>query len=333
MPARPPSTAPKGRFGDRRGAALVLALWVLLVLGVASLQVLAEARARADNAAFARSKSIARYAAESGVVAAEALLDELMRAASPEEQALVFEELSATAEAWGAVEIGLGHYQVVVEDLNSRIDLNRSRPEVLEGLLTHFVSAGTASRLARALWGEDLGSEDAASAEVATGADAADGIPADEPLPGLALDRPLMHLEELALVPGFSVDLVASIAPYVTVSGDGLINVNTASEVVLRAVPDIGDVRAPLLVASREQDGPLTSSVDVYSVLAEGGTPGIDPELPDLTTSARRVLVVARGWEEGQPYTHEVQAVLEVLTSSLVRGSRVRLRSWSEQGR
>jgi general secretion pathway protein K len=334
---RPPASRRPSAWHRRpreRGAALVLALWVLLVLGMASLQILAEARARVDTAALARSETVARYAAESGVVAAEALLDGLVRGASPQEQALVFEQLRAEVAVRGVVPLDAGRYQVVVEDLNSRIDLNRSSPEILEGLLAQFVSPGTAGSLVRALWGEELGADEVLPDEFPPPADSAgpDGR-VDEALPGLALDRPLMHLEELTLVPGFSETLVAAIAPYVTVSGDGFINANTAPEPVLAAVPDVGDVRAPSLVHRRDRDGPLTSKVALYSALAEGGTPDIDPQLPDLVTATRRVLVVARGWEEGHPYTHEIQAVFEVVTTSPVRGPYVALRSWSERGR
>jgi len=304
--------------------ALILVLWLLLVLGMASLQILAEVRSRVDGASLLRSRTVARYAAESGVEAARTLLDEMVRrAASPGEQALVFDEYQRAVAAWGEQGIGSGRYQVVVVDLNSRVDLNRSRTVVLQGLLAQFVSAPDAEALVRALRGSAEADEAVPSA---TEPDSAFAEPE-------AATRPLRHLEELALVPGFGDSLMAAIAPYVTVKGDGRINVNTAPLPVLAAVPEIGEVAARSLVAARDRRGPLASALAVYSALAEISRGAPSSRMPGLVTTPRRVLVVSRGWEEGQVYTHEVQAVFEVLTSSLVVGSRVRPRDWTERGR
>jgi general secretion pathway protein K len=317
---------------DRRGVALMLALWVLLVLGVASLQVLGEVRARVAVASLARSRTVARYAAESGVLAAQTLLDEMIRSAEPAEQALVFEEFRRTVEAWGERPIGDGRYQVVVEDLGSRVDLNRSRVQVVQGLLRQSVSDAEAAELVRALrgWAEEDEEESPGEAGGAAGPDQ-DLDPSFDELD--LSGRPLMHLEELLRVPGFTDSLAAAIAPYVTVWGEGRINVNTAGVRVLASVPGVGDVAAQSLVAAREQEGALASGVAVYSRLSElsGGT--ASSRMPDLVTVPRRVLIVSRGWEEGRPYTHEVEAVFDVIASRLVTASTVRPRFWTEQGR
>jgi type II secretory pathway component PulK len=122
-------------------------------------------------------------------------------------------------------------------------------------------------------------------------------------------------------------------APYVTVRGDGRINVNTAPIPVLAAVPEIGEVAARSLVTDRDRTGALASGLAVYSRLAEISRSAVSTRMPDLVTTPRRVLVVSRGWEDGRPYTHEVQAVFDVVTSGLVTGSRVRPRFWTERGR
>lgn len=322
-------------MGDRRGAALVLALWVLLVLGMASLEVLAAVRGRVDAAAFFRARTVGRYAAESGVEATRALLDRLVReAASPPEQAAVYARFREEVGAWGPVPIGTGRYQVAVEDLNGRIDLNRSRPEVLLGLIAQFVSTSEAEDLVLALRGPgalaDVGDPDLAEDPGADFTDQDLDVLGDAPSDGGVIVR---HLEELARVPGFTDSLVAALAPYVTVSGDAVLNVNSASEPALAAIPYVGEVGARSLIARREAAGPLASRVAVYSALAEGGLTGLDSQIPDLSTTPRRVLVVVRGWEDGYAYSHEIQAVFEVLTSSLVVGSRLRLRSWAERAR
>ncbi|MGD8319603.1 MAG: type II secretion system protein GspK [Gemmatimonadota bacterium] len=319
--------------GDRRGVALVLALWALLVLGLASLRILAQVRSRVDVATLVRSRTVARYSAESGVVAAQALLDEMVRSASsPAEQARVFDAFRQTVETWGERHVGSGRFQVAVEDLNARVDLNRSRTPVLQGLFRQFVSDAEAEALVRALRGS-------AGLDVVGAPFDAGELPAPDPDAdptvggGTPRARPLMHLEELRLITGFGDSLAAEIAPYVTVLGDGRINVNTAPVPVLAAVPEIGEAAARSVVASRDRTGPLASGLAVYSRLAEISRGAVSARMQDLVTMPRRVLVVSRGWEHGHPYTHEVQAVFEVAASSMVAGSRVRPRFWTERGR
>jgi len=310
----------------------MLVLWVLLVLGAASLQVLAEVRSRVDVAALARSRTVARYAAESGVTAAQTLLDEMVHAAaSPTDQARLFDEYRRTVEAWGERQIGSGRYQVAVEDLNSRVDLNQSRTLVLQGLFRQFVSDPQADALVRALRGSEEEEEEVTRDTVDLSA--SDQGTAASFGGQASTARPLMHLEELTLVPGFGDSLLAAIAPYVTVQGDGRINVNTAPVPVLAAVPEIGDVAARSFVDARDRRGPLASGLAVYSQLAEISRGAVSARMPDLVTTPRRVRVVSRGWEDGLPYTHEVQAVFEVVSSGLVTGSRVRPRFWTERGR
>lgn len=294
--------AGEGGPGARGGVALMLAVWILLVLGFVSLEVLAQVRARVDSASWERSRAASRYAAESGVVAVQALLDELVRGAATDEGDLsgVYPALVEEVTAWGERPLGSARFQVAVEDLNARVDLNRSRPELVQGLLAQFTDTERARILAERLTGGE--------------------------------HPPLMHLEEFQRVPGAGDSLAAAVAPYVTVWGDGRINANTAPVEVLAAVPNVGAVAARTLAAARA-GGTLRSRVAVYSTLAEGQAGAVDSRLPDLVTEARRVLVVSRGWDSGHPYTHEVQVVLEILTSGLVTGPRVRVHQWMERGR
>ncbi len=316
---------------NRRGVALVLVLWLLVVLGLASLQILALARSRLDMANLARSRVVSRYAAESGVVAARELLEQMLSdATSPLDQARVFGDFEREVEAWGPRRLETARFQVVVEDLNARVDLNASSPPVLQGLLRQFVSDAAAEELVRALRGGETGAEaldDTASA-VASGPRLRSGSGQEVGAP-----PPLMRLEELSRVPGFGDTLAAALAPYVTVWSDGLIDVNAAPVEVLAAVPYVGDVAARSLVSAREGSGALASKVAVYSELSQRSARPVDSRLTDLVTVPRRVLIVSRGWESGHPYTHEIQAVFEVLSSRLVTGSRVRLRFWTERGR
>src|SRR5437667_10757610 len=64
---------------DQRGVALIFVLWLLVVLGAIVAEVAREARLEAAMLASLRARTVARYAAESGILAAtvrnEAMLD------------------------------------------------------------------------------------------------------------------------------------------------------------------------------------------------------------------------------------------------------------------
>ena len=59
---------------NRRGVALILVLWMIVILGGIAAAVTAGSRSTTDVTANARSRTIARYAAESGIVAATTAL-------------------------------------------------------------------------------------------------------------------------------------------------------------------------------------------------------------------------------------------------------------------
>ena len=58
------------KVGNRRGVALVFVLWLLVLLGVIIADVASQARAEAAILSSLRSRTVARYAAESGILAA-----------------------------------------------------------------------------------------------------------------------------------------------------------------------------------------------------------------------------------------------------------------------
>ena len=84
--------------------------------------------------------------------------------------------------------------------------------------------------------------------------------------------HPLRRVGELALVPELTGEAASVIAPYVTVWGDGAIDTTAAP-------------------------GPVRAALSSSATLVSGPT---------------RVLLVARGWQEGFPLTHEIQAVYAI---------------------
>lgn len=277
--------------GARRGVALIFVLCLLVVLGAIAMEVGRAARLEAGVVGSVRSRTVARYAAESGVVAAvtviEGLLDSLP--ASPE-RSLAFRRLGERLGPLHDVRIGGARFGVAVSDLNARIDLNRSDPETVHGFFRQFTSDGEARVIAASLQA-----------------------------------KPLERIGELTALPGVTDALALAVAPYVTVRGDGVVNINSAPQPVLASLPGLGSAAARSIVERRaagEVFAPTASARQPQGtqVIFASAPPGVL-----VITEPSRLLIIARGWQEGSPLTHEIQAVYAIV------GSHLMLQGWQER--
>jgi general secretion pathway protein K len=313
------------RLAQRRGVALMLVLWIVIVLSAVAIGVAAVARTQTRSLQNARLRAAARYAAESGVVAATARLRAVFEEApQPEGREEVFADFEEELAGWGERALGAARYQVALADLNARIDLNNSDDDILRALFEQLVSAGKAAELVDAL--EDWKDED--DEPRPEGAEAADYALAGSPF--VPPNAPLLRLDELTRVKGFSDSIAEVLAPYVTVWGSGLVNANTAPQPVLAALPELGPAGAEAVLDARRRGHPVTSVVATLQDLGRRGVAGFARGVR-LITLPERLLVVSRGWVEGSPLTHEVQAVVEIEDYSGPEGPRLRIVHWTER--
>jgi len=275
----------------RRGVALIVVLWLLVVLGLAVSALVARARTESRIVTSLKSRAIARYAAESGILAATTALRTLLDSATePAELAAQTRRLDTLGRVVAGLATGDAQFAVTIIDLNARLDLARADSTVLRALFTEFISADRAGQIVGAL-----------------------------------RQSPVTRFPELARVAGADDAFALAVAPYVTVGGDGLVNVNSAPEAVLAALPGIGASRAHDL-AARRQAGELFTSVDAFRPAPTSGQ--VVPVEGSLVTIApTRLMVVSRGWQQGAPLTREIQAVYIVLAGALT------LESWEERDR
>jgi type II secretory pathway component PulK len=251
----------------RPGVALMLVLWVIVILGTISSGVILSTRSTSSLAANYRARVVGRYAAESGVNAALAALEDSLRVLGAN-AALRRDYLNRLDRAlpWsGEVPLGEARFAVALVDPGARLDVNAADAGALTALLSRFTNGAEAERVAAAIRAYIAGP--------ATGGE-----------PDLLAVRPLSSLDELAGVPGVPASLVERVAEFLTVDGDGTINRVTASDTVMAA--------------------------------AAG----------ELRDEPSRVVVVSRGWREGHPLTHEIQAVYAIVGADLI------LVRWRERG-
>jgi general secretion pathway protein K len=304
----------------------MLVLWVIVVLGAVALGVVGLSRAETSRVATARARAVGRYAAESGIVATRTQLRELIAAAAtPEAGTRVFPDFERQQAAQGVQTLGSARYQVAIVDLNARVDLNASGRAVILGLLDQFVDARKAEELVEAL--RDWTDEDEVPSPY--GGEAPEYLASGSPF--LPPNRPLLRLDELPRIRGFTDSLALVLAPYVTVHGDGRVNVNTAPRPVLAAVLGAGGVHADLFAPRRQGAKTFETLAAVRDALAPAGGDAAGAQAGALTTVPSRVLIISRGWEEGRPLTHEIQAVFSIESVAQDGGVRLELRHWIER--
>ena len=276
-------TSASERARDRRGIAIVIVLWVVLVLSLLISGFAFTMHVETQVASFARKQLKAEMLARAGIEVArmQLILDEK----SPTEGGF-----DALNQAWATNEelyvnheLGDGIFNVKVTDEESKIPINTATLEQLRRLLN--------------LLGVDPADEDIIVDSILDWIDADDltklnGAESDyyqslSP-PYRAKDAPMDRVEELLLVRGVTPELFGgsptteeeearpALSDLFTTMSSGRINVNTASATVLRAFLNLDDVQVQAVVnrrdgsdgiAGTEDDQPFRSEAEFFSVL------------------------------------------------------------------
>ena len=234
------------RSTERRGVTLMLVLWMIVVLGGVAAAVTGGTRTTSEMTANARARAIARYAAESGIVAAVASLEEQMDRAGEDMLArrAVLNDAERAMKDVSTFSMGDADTRVVMVDVSARIDINAAPEPLLAALFARGGRATEAASAARAIRRHI------------------------DSLPGQA--QLLRSLDEAAALRGVGSAVIGAAAEWLTVDGDGQINRTTASPVVrgLARGSLIDEPSRILLIARGWQHGhPLTHEIQaVYAV-------------------------------------------------------------------
>jgi len=249
----------KPRRGER-GVALLMVLWVLILLGLVAASFLREARVGTGLARNATENAKAEALAEAGIRRAMlGLLDP--------------DPVTAWRADGTAYQFALGEGTVTIriQDEGGKVDLNRAPGPLLLGLLA---AAGVRPEAAHGLVDAIFDFRDPDHDRRPAGAEDADYLAAG--LAAGAKDAPFDDREELMQVLGMDRATYEAITPYVTVySGRGRINVLTAPEFVLRAIPNLSPEQLDAILAERAGGArPQRARASVVTVRAEAVTQG-----------------------------------------------------------
>lgn len=288
--------------GDRRGFALVAALWLLVALSVLGLELALRGRERRLEAANAQEGLRARAAAEAGLAHARAALARRLETAPQQSGG----DVSLVLDPWQGL-VGVvpdsqgvagGWYRLELRDVGEALNLNRSDEDELRRLLVALrVDAGVADRIAQAA----MDWRDPDDLHRPRGAERDDYLRRG----ALALPRnaPFASVDELRGVRGMTDEIFRRVSPHLTVLGTGQVNLATAPREVLLALPGMTEELAGLVERRRRRGFVAGSLADLGPELSEGARRVFLRDFPRLlartTLETREVEVRARGWVAG----------------------------------
>jgi len=247
---------------NKKGSILILALWTLTLLTVFSVHIGLTVRQRATLLSRVENRTQARWLAEAGVKKAiAALRHDIQRnkgVYTPYGKLYRHNNRAMFAD----IDMGVGKSAVMYifhdglkpdpeirygfVDEESKININTVQQDVLVRLMQIVVTSDEekAKTLAEAIidWRE-------------IGESQLTGFYSDDFYINLqdsyeSKDAHFEILDELLLVRGFNQDILDQLKPFITVFGDGLININTANRHVLQAL-GISDVLVEKILLTR----------------------------------------------------------------------------------
>ena len=274
-------------LGPRRGVALLLVLWLVVILASVTIAASGAARSSGDLVTARRASATAQSLAASGITAAVAAINDSLRAfvADTVARDAYLNALDAGVNN-GATAIGRaksdtlvdGAFAIAIVDVASRLDINNAGEASLEKFLGSFTNAGDARiiarRIAERVRGDGVAKDSAIVARLSR--DSTVRALLGQGSLNTLVRHPFETLDGLSEIPGLDQKLLTQIVPFLTVDGQAVVNRRSAPAAVIAAA---------------------------------AGT---------LTEAPTRLLVISRGWQIGHPLTHEMQAVYDVSPNGLV---------------
>lgn len=255
---------------ERRGVALMLVLWLIIVLGMIAAGVASSARSAIGTAANLRARATGRYAAESGIaLASQAFRNNLESLADTTTRQEFLNGLAQPGATPGETALGDARFSVTWVDVNSRLDVNAATEGQLSRFFSFFVGPGEAVAAAKAVREHIDG-----DGELSNRLREYTATRADLSFPRMPASRPFRTLETLRSIDGVPERLAVAAAPHLTVDGDGRINRITASDTVLAAAAgSIQNEPSRMMVVARGwlAGHPLTHEIQAVFAI-EGNT-------------------------------------------------------------
>lgn len=255
---------------NRRGVALLAALWLVVAIAAVAAQFAIEARERRNVGILAAERGIQRAAAMGALAMTQAKLEYAMRVAPASANAARL----SSSDPWlgidstysGTVYVDSVPVAITARDLGEQLNINQLTETDLQSFFTFLLrDFSKATQLSQAI----MDWRDADSLPRPSGAERDDYIKAG--LLALPTNASFRDVEELQNVMGMTPEIYATIAPFLTTRGNGQVNINTAPIPVLRALPGMTDAIVAAIIQYRSGGRRIDNVAQVIDVGATRG--------------------------------------------------------------
>ena len=304
--------APPSR--SREGFALMAALWLVVLVGATGYAL--SVRSRSGRLAVANTLDAAKASAAVDAAVETIHASLAFRLALPARvagrQGREAPDPWTELQRMGGDTLPLGDERATsrVYDAGSRLQLNKASEDDVRRLLSALpLDAGIADRLAQRI----LDWRDADDNRRARGAEREDYLLAGART--LPANSDFVSVNDLREVEGVTPELLARLAPLLTIRGSGQINVNSAPRAVIASLPGLLPESIDAIMRAREADRPYRTLDELMQRVSGGARAALADAAPALssrvTFAAREVVVEAAGWVIGGPLRSHADAVFE----------------------
>jgi general secretion pathway protein K len=259
---------------NRRGVALLAALWLVVSIAVVVLQFSIEARERRTIGILTAERGQQRALAQGALAMIQAKLDYSLRVAPSGANIARLRAgdpwLDIDSTYTGTMYVDSTPVDVVARDLGSTLNINQLTENELRTFFSFLLKDFSKStQLAQAI----MDWRDADSIPRPSGGEQDEYEKAE--LLALPANAQFRDIQELQNVIGVTPEIYAAVLPYFTTHGSGSVNVNTAPVPVLRALPGMTDATINLILQARAQGRRISNLNDVLPRQTGRPTPGV----------------------------------------------------------
>jgi general secretion pathway protein K len=259
---------------QRRGVALLAALWLVVAIATVALQFSMEAKERRTLGIMASERGQQRALALGALAYAQAKLEYAIRVAPSSSNPNIAR--LAASDPWssvdslytGTVQVDSIPVTIVAHDLGEKLNINTATETELQQFFSFLLSDYSKStQLSQAI----MDWRDADSVKRPSGAERDDYIKAG--MLALPANTLFSDVSDLQNVMGMTPEIYAQVSPYLTTRGAGQINLNDAPVPVLRSLPGMTDATLNQILQLRSQGRRISQVSQIFSSPARGGRP------------------------------------------------------------
>lgn len=292
---------------ERDGFALLTALWALAVVGALAGVYLAESRSVVQVAHNRNVLALSEQAALAGLARAHNALERLQALAGSSET-LGPADRADLHRIWNRLDsafvpiaqecLGPACYEMTVRDLGTTLDINtvdaaRMRRLLLALDVDYRVADVAAQSLADWLDADDLHRARGAERQYYQALT----------FPREPRNGPIPHVEELLKIRGFDRRLYELVRPYLSVDGDGRINVNAAPTAVLATLPGLSEIAVRGILRARARGLVFQNPFEIARLLPAEDRARLRASYAEFVRNAafepQRIEVRSRGYVRG----------------------------------